>query len=110
MVDVYSCGRSCSYIILFQHFDWCAGTKAAFKTGLPLVTGVCRVVSKDPGPAVSPGYNFRIGNKRKKESKELPSHSIHGLLTAYTHQLEILVTALQLACLVCTMEPQYNHS
>ena len=32
--------------------------------------------------------NFHIGNKRKKEPKELPSHSIHCLLTAYNHQLE----------------------
>ena len=28
------------------------------------------------------------------EPKELPSHSIHRLLTAYTRQLEMLVTAL----------------
>ena len=32
--------------------------------------------------------HFHIGNKRKKEPKELPSHSIHCLLTSYNHQLE----------------------
>ena len=83
MVDVYSCGRSCSYIILFQHFDWCTGTEAALKTGVPLVAGICRVVSKDRRPGISPGY-CHVGNKKKTEPKELPSHSIHRLLTAYT--------------------------
>ena len=34
------------------------------------------------------------GNKKKMEPKELPSQSIHRLLTAYTGQLEIFVTAL----------------
>jgi len=83
LVDVYSCGRSCSYIILFQHFDWCTGTKAALKTGLPLAAGICRVVSKDRQPGISPGY-FHIGSKKKTRPKELPTHSIDCLLTAYT--------------------------
>ena len=135
---MYSCGRSCSYIILFQHFDWCTGSKAALKTGIPLVAGICRVVSKDTGSGISPGY-FHIGNKKKTLPKELPSHSVHCLLTAYTQwgsrgggppylrvwmtpthlkvwirhcihnrQREILVTALHLACSICTVEPQYN--
>ena len=37
---------------------------------------------------------FHIVIKRKIQPKELPSHSIHCLLTTYTQQLEILVTAL----------------
>ena len=53
-----------------------------------------------PGPGISPGYHehdpsyFHVGNKTKMEPKELPSHSSHCLITVYTGQLEILVTAL----------------
>ena len=43
--------------------------------------------------SVAPIY-FHIVNIRKIQPKELPSHSIHCLLTTYTQQLEILVTAL----------------
>ena len=52
------------------------------------------------GAGISPGYYehdpsyFHVGNKKKMEPKELPSQSIHRLLTAYTGQLEIFVTAL----------------
>ena len=53
------------------------------RTGVPLVAGICRVVSKDRRSGISPVY-FHIGNKKKTEPKELPSHSIHCLLTAFT--------------------------
>ena len=43
--------------------------------------------------SVAPIY-FHIVNIRKIQPKELPSHSIHCLLTTYTQQLEILGTAL----------------
>lgn len=43
--------------------------------------------------SMAPIY-FHIVNIRKIQPKELPSHSIHCLLTTYTQQLEILVTAL----------------
>ena len=43
--------------------------------------------------SMTPVY-FHIVNKRKIQPKELPSHSIHCLLTAYAQQLEISVTAL----------------
>lgn len=39
-------------------------------------------------------FYFHIVNKRQIQPKELASHSIHCLLTAYTQQLKILVTAL----------------
>lgn len=62
--------------------------------------GLIRVVTKGWAPGISPGYHehdpsyFHVGNKKKMEPKELPSQSIHRLLTAYTGQLEIFVTAL----------------
>jgi len=37
-----------------------------------------------------------LGNKGKMRPKELPGSSVLHLLTAYTRQLEILVTALQI--------------
>ena len=43
--------------------------------------------------SMAPIY-FHIVNIRKIQPKELASHSIHCLLTAYTQQLKILVTAL----------------
>ena len=43
--------------------------------------------------SMAPIY-FHIVNIRKIQPKELPSHSIHCLLTTYTQQLEILGTAL----------------
>ena len=43
--------------------------------------------------SMAPIY-FHLVNIRKIQPKELPSHSIHCLLTTYTQQLEILVTAL----------------
>ena len=43
--------------------------------------------------SMAPIY-FHIVNIRKIQPKELPSHSIHCLLTTDTQQLEILVTAL----------------
>ena len=43
--------------------------------------------------SMAPIY-FHIVNIRKIQPKELPSHSIHCLLTTYTQQLEILGTEL----------------
>ena len=51
-------------------------------------------VNNGQGQGISPSYyecdpvNFHVGNKRKIEPKELPSHSIHRFLTVYNHQLE----------------------
>ena len=65
------------------------------------VTSTVRAVIKRRGPGISPGY-YECGprllskeNSRKIEPKETPSCLIpHLLPIVFTHQLEILVTAL----------------
>ena len=78
--------------------------------------GLIRVVTKGWGPGISPGYHehdpsyFHVGNKTKMEPKELPSQSIHRLLTAYTGQLEIFVTALLMIILRENIIHVFNYN
>ena len=52
---------------------------------------------------VVPSY-FHTKNRRKIESKEIPSRLIPRLLVAFTRQLEILVTTLEL---LGNLKPSY---
>ena len=61
---------------------------------------IIRVVIKSRGPGIFPAY-YKSGprlllleDKRKIESKEIPSRLIPRLLVVFTRQLEILVTTL----------------
>ena len=81
-----------------RHFDWPQLSVSFNVQDASSLTMQNRAVIKSRGPGIFPSYYkcgprlLSLGNRRKRDSNEIPRCLIPRLLVVFTRQIEILVT------------------